>query len=220
MPLVIEPMQFDTPLTGRALFLSASIPSPERWVGHFDSLEITDAVSAATRAILTAGSTVVSAVHPTIAPLLLYIAAEFPPFTRSRIVVYQSRLFENDLPEATIRFFRSGTGVLRWTEAALGEQPSYGYWDNSLRIMRETMLKETNPVAAIFIGGMQGITTELDTFQTLYPQRRWYAIGRPGGEARGLGEERRPPLWDALRVGDAYPAMFGLVIEDLIRSLH
>jgi hypothetical protein len=65
-------------LGGRAIFLSASIPDPERWTGYFDVREITDAVVAGSRALLTAGAILVTATHPTIAPLLLYIASEFP----------------------------------------------------------------------------------------------------------------------------------------------
>jgi hypothetical protein len=59
---------------GRTLFLSASIPDPERWDGEFDALAITDAVVALARTFLSAGWRLVTAAHPTIAPLLLYVA--------------------------------------------------------------------------------------------------------------------------------------------------
>ena len=70
MPADFLPMDQPSP-GGRALFLSASIPDPERWSGPFDALEVTDAVVALARASLTRGYALVTAAHPTIAPLLL-----------------------------------------------------------------------------------------------------------------------------------------------------
>src|SRR5207248_3048115 len=87
-----------------SIFISASIPDPTRWEGDFDAFEITDAVVALARACLTAGFRLVTAAHPTIAPLLLYVAAEFPAAPSPRVVVYQSDLFADVLPSATRRF--------------------------------------------------------------------------------------------------------------------
>jgi hypothetical protein len=212
-------MRPETPLRGQSLFLSAGIPDPDRWDGAFDPLEITDAVVAGARALLTAGGSIVTALHPTIAPLLLYIAAEFPALEGSRITVYQSRLFENILPAATARFFQGGAGVFRWSEAVAGDQPLPGRWDDSLKLMRESMLSETDPVAAVFIGGMEGIASEYEIFHSLFPARRWYALGRPGGEARLLGERTQPPLWEILRGDESYPTMFRLLVENLLLSM-
>ena len=63
-------------LASKAVFLSASIPDPNRWDGDFDALEITDAVFAVGRAILSSCAHLVTPAHPTIAPVLLYIAAD------------------------------------------------------------------------------------------------------------------------------------------------
>src|SRR5690242_534250 len=88
----------------RSLFVSASIPDPERWDGEFDALEITDAVVSLARVFLTAGWRLVTAAHPTIAPLLLYVAAELSVEGDRRISIYQSELFSEILPAATRRF--------------------------------------------------------------------------------------------------------------------
>ena len=77
MALRFESMRQSEVLAGRAVFLSASIPDQSRWHGEFDVREITDAVVAASRAVLTADGVLVTAAHPTIAPLLLYVAGEF-----------------------------------------------------------------------------------------------------------------------------------------------
>jgi hypothetical protein len=207
-------------LEGQAVFLSASIPNPDRWDGEFDALEITDAVVAASRSVLTAGGVLVTAAHPTIAPLLLYVAAEFPTIDEPRVIVFQSRLFSEVLPRATQRFEDQGVGLLRWTDAVAGETPQPGNWDESLDVMRRTMLGATNPAAAIFIGGMDGISDELRLFSTLYPGNPVYPLGRPGGEARRLAELNRSSISELLLTGDVYPTLFRLVIEDLAAHIE
>ena len=200
----------------RMLFISASIPDPSRWSGSFDALEITNAVVALARACLTRGYGVVTAAHPTIAPLLLYVAAEFPPADHGgRVRVYQSMLFEDVLPAATRRFEADGIGNVIWTEAADGESPEPGEWDGSLRRMREQMLRETEPAAAVFIGGMEGIPAELDLFSSIFPDRPTYAAGRPGGEACDLVTHSPEHLQSRLRESGAYPALWWAVLDDL-----
>lgn len=216
MPIDFLPTE-NSASDGRMIFISASIPDPARWDGRFDALEITDAVVALARACLTRGYGVVTAAHPTIAPLLLYVAAELPPNHggRGRVRVYQSALFEDVLPTATIRFEENGIGEVIWTEAADGESPVPGQWDRSLQHMREQMLGETEPAAAVFIGGMEGIPAELELFTDLYPGRPTYAVGRPGGEARALVERSPYHLQSRLLESEAYPALWWAVLDDL-----
>lgn len=184
--LDIRPMQSPDNLGGGAIFLSGSIPDRNRWDGEFHPLEITDAVVAFARACLTSGYRIVTAAHPTLAPLLLYVAAEFPETGEPRVVIYQSLLFDEVLPEATRRFESSGVGRLIWTEAAAGEEPLPERWTASLASMRLRMLEETSPLAAVFIGGMDGIRDEFMRFTELYPTRPTFGPRRPGGEAARL----------------------------------
>src|SRR5258706_5370238 len=65
-------------LAGRNVFLSSGIPDPAQWAGSFYAMEIAHAVVACARAVLSYGGTLLTAAHPTIAPLLLYLAREFP----------------------------------------------------------------------------------------------------------------------------------------------
>jgi hypothetical protein len=219
MPLEPGTMRTTSRLAEVAVFVSASIPDPARWPGDFDPLEITDAVTAAARAVLTESGTVVTAAHPTIAPLLLYVAAEFPLMAHPSIVVYQSHLFSGMLPEATQRFEQAGTGIIKWTAAVEGEAPEPGRWDRSLRLMRETMIREAGPVAAIFIGGMEGVIEEHSLFEEALPGRPWYALGRPGGVARELASQERAGLRDSLLSGGIYPSLFRRVVSDIAASL-
>lgn len=218
MTLKISSMRVGTHLAEASVFVSASIPDPTRWPGEFDALAITDAVTATARAILTQSGTIVTAAHPTIAPLLLYVAGEFPSTDRPSVVVYQSRLFEGMLPEATTRFEREGVGMIQWTEAVTGDAPTPGRWDRSLRLMRVTMLRDSAPVAAIFVGGMEGIIEEHALFREMYPRRPWYALGRPGGMARNLTLDRGASLRDLLEHGEVYPALVRAIIRDIAES--
>jgi hypothetical protein len=197
-----------------AIFVSASIPDPQRWHGQFDALEITDAVTALARVFLSAGYRIVTAAHPTISPLLLYIAAEFPQTISNRIIIYQSLLFANDLPAATRRFEADGIGTIHWTPSVEGDRPVPGEWHPSLRVMREQMLGEVGPVAACFVGGMEGIREEYDLFRELLPGRPTYPIGRPGGAAIALIDNDHP-LSDILATAVTYPTLWRSVLTDL-----
>lgn len=198
-----------------SIFVSASIPDPKRWDGEADPLEITDAVVSLARVFLTAGARLVTAAHPTIAPLLLYVAAELPVEHREHVVIYQSKLFKDVLPAATRRFETDGIGRIVWTTAAVGDHPVPGRWDASLDIMRRRMLGETTPAAAAFVGGMGGIPDEFALFSEMCPGRPTYPVGRPGGEARALALESASSLRDQLLHGGSYPALWRAVLKDL-----
>lgn len=213
------PLRFEQPAvtepSDTAVFLSASIPDPNAWTGTFSAPDITDAVVAFARVFLTAGVRLVSAAHPTIAPLLLYVAAEIEPRQTERVVIYQSQLFEDVLPPVTRRFEADEIGQIIWTEARDGNPRVRETWGPSLDLMRRRMLNETEPRAAVFIGGMDGIQTEYELFQELFPDRPTYAVGAPGGEARRISQQLDSPLGSRLANDDIYPALWSSVLQDL-----
>ncbi|GAS90711.1 SLOG domain-containing protein [Mycolicibacterium brisbanense] len=202
-------------LAGRTVFLSASIPNPARWPGPYDPLEITDAVVAVGRAILSAGARLATAAHPTIAPLLLYIAAELPERARSLVIVYQSEVFEGRMPEAISRFNDKRIGIIIPTPAAPGEPPDPAQAPESLAAMRRQLLNETQPDAAIFIGGMNGIPAEYDLFREQRPSNPTYALGYPGGAARELAKGMDSPLQELLYSGTVYPTIARAIVDDI-----
>lgn len=205
------------PLIGRLVFLSVSIPDASRLPDvPFDPLAITDASVAAARALFTAGAGIVTGAHPTIAPLLLYVARELP---RSRLdspslLVFQSRLFEDVLPPATRELADGGLAEFRWTAATLNDEPVPGRWNASLAVMRAAML-DTDPIAAIFLGGMDGVTDEFALFRARFPGRPTYAIAAPGGVAAALIDESPSDLVPMLRTSRSYPAVLRRIVEDL-----
>jgi hypothetical protein len=200
----------------RRLFLSASIPDPQRRPGPFDALAVTDAVVALTRTFLAAGWGLVTAAHPTIAPLLLYVAGESSLEGQRRIVTYQSALFADVLPTATRRFEAAGIARFEWTEPVEGDRPRPGESDRSLELMRRRMLTETQPDTAVFVGGMEGVPREFELFGELRPGAPRYALGAPGGEARNL--PAAPPdstLHALLAEGVVFPELARAILDEL-----
>lgn len=64
------------------------------------------------------------------------------------------------------------------------------------------MLNETKPVAAMFVGGMEGFRDEYGP-PSEQPQRPLaHPIGRPGGEAAQLVLQIDSPLRDTLATND------------------
>ena len=151
----------------------------------------------------------------TIAPLLLYVAAEQPAKGRPEVVVYQSAIFDPIMPEATRRFEAEGVGVLVRTAAVDGEPPDPTQAPRSLELMRRQMLVDEKPVAAIFIGGMEGVIVEHDLFRDLFPDAPTYALGHPGGEARALVPKSPPSLQEVLAESDVYPTVARKILDHL-----
>ena len=232
-------------LSDSTIFISASIPDPERWKGSFDRLGITDAVVAVARAVLQNGGKLVTAAHPTIAPLLLYVATEHlgkykiateqlgesdtateqpeesdtateqPEERDQRIIVYQSRAFEDVLPVETKRYQDKGIGEINWTDRIGDEPPDPKFAPRSLKKMRCQMLTESKPVAAVFIGGMKGISDEYNLFHKLYRAAPVYAFSRPGGEARKLVGKSPEKLQPELAKSDVYSTLARYIVNDI-----
>lgn len=200
------------------IFISASIPDPKRWKGEFDTFGITDAVVALARAVLQNGGTLVTAAHPTISPLLLYVAAEQLQEHDHRILIYQSKAFESILPEATRRYEEDGIGKIIWTNKIRNDPADPAKAVRSLARMRSQMLEETQPVAGVFIGGMRGIPAEYKLFHKIMPNAPTYAFGRPGGEAKNLVDRSPSHLCRELACSDIYPTVVRHIIADLVHK--
>lgn len=206
-------------MRGSAVFISASIPDPGRWEGGFDPFGITDAVVAVARAVLQNGGRLVTAAHPTIAPLLLYVGAEQLEEKKQQITVYQSAAFEPILPDATKRYERDGLGSITWTGRIKNEPADPALATKSLEHMRKRMLTETTPVAAVFVGGMTGISDEYRLFRQLRPTAPTYAFGCPGGEAQTLVDKSPARLQAELTKSKVYPTVARHIVDDVIQRL-
>ena len=195
-------------LSGKSILLSASFPSKDRDRKFYDTSdvdEIYQAIVSFVRAIFAAGGRVLFGGHPTISPLVLMVAEEYIPSNAQLrnelkekkqlpVSIYQSKAFGEFIPEATLSLCKWGLGEIIWTEST--EKPVFVSTNvldpnsvrESLLIMRNDMLKK-NPVAAIFIGGMEGVLEESALFKKNYPEKTMYFIGAPGGAAKILASE-------------------------------
>lgn len=200
--------------SGGVVFVSASIPDPDRWSGVFDPFAITDAVVATARAVFTRGGQILTAAHPTVAPLILQVADAFPGEHQTTLVIlYQSALFEKVIPAATRQMMNREYVNVVFTPAAAGDRPEPGHWGQSLGIMREAMMTEVPIAAAVFVGGMEGIVDEYERVGAVHPGAPRYALGRPGGEAASLANSSR--LAPELAGNDLYPWLLNQVMDEV-----
>lgn len=207
-------------LAGSTVFIGASIPDANRWTGSYDPYAITDAVVATARCILASGGRIVSGAHPTIAPLLLYVAAEGAVRSVPQVTIYQSELYRDILPDAVRHFESSRVGRVTHTTAVAGDTPNPGASEASLLKMRTQMLCDEPVSAAVFIGGMDGIKVERDLFEQLLPDRPWYAIKQPGGCAADMKTPCDSSLQKLLMRSHTYPTVARAIVADIVRRQH
>lgn len=176
-------------LKGKYIFLSASIPSADRNEKYYintNPLDITDAIVALTRGILSRRGKIVFGGHPTISPLILSVAKDFiSDFKKEEfplIYIFQSQIFEENISKFTKELLALDIGVIKWTKAKKDRA-------KSLKYMRKEMIKIIPLNAAIFIGGMEGIEEEYSLITKLYPNIPVYPIATTGGAAKKIFRE-------------------------------
>ena len=93
------------------------------------------------------------------------------------VVLYQSRFFDDMFPAENARF-----GNVEYIEAVPGDR------EKSLLSMRRKMLSRDDLVAAVFIGGMEGVIAEHALFTEYHPNDTTLTIPATGGAALELAE--------------------------------
>lgn len=218
---------YSNELDNKKIFLSASFPQRERSEKYFKTaypLEITDAVIAVVRATFGRMGKLVFGGHPTISPLILSVGEEFLPFIKEEylpiVYMYQSKFFETIASEYTQRLIDKRIGKIIWVETIGSDR------NKSLFAMRKIMLEESNPVAAIFIGGMEGIEEEFGLFTSLFKNRPVYCMGSTGGASRllaqkivkneiSLSSEYKKITKEELLTSNIYPTLVNAIFSDL-----
>jgi SLOG cluster3 family len=226
-------------LAGQTLFLSASVPSPQREAEYHRipdaAQQIDHAVVSLCRALFSRGGSIVFGGHPSISPLVALVAAEYAgPETSSKpmALIYQSRIFEGHLPDETLLMYRLGYAELHWIDGAPGEKfdpldpSSLLRIGGSLKSMREAMIGETNPVAMVAIGEMKGVLDEAEIFQRLR-HSPIFVLESTGGASvilaeRGDGGIRVYDREIRQRLGESAPARtpYGLITQLLVDELE
>ncbi|WP_040555856.1 SLOG domain-containing protein [Psychroflexus gondwanensis] len=182
------------------IFLSASIPLPERHPKYYDTADIIairDAVIALASVVLP-HHRIIWGGHPSITPLIYYVMERFiindlqredreSQFSeeerdiidsklkfniQNHVTLYQSLFFEDNFPPENEKF----------KNVVLTENG--GDIHSSIQLMRQKMLRENTFSAAIFIGGMDGIEVEYNLFKELHPDALVLPIASTGAATK------------------------------------
>jgi hypothetical protein len=157
--------------------------------------EIEEAIVSLARAVFARKGRLLFGGHPTVSPLIAAVAGEYfkadPRRDVRPIVTFQSRFFEQRLPDETWALHRYGWTEIIWTDV-VHRGSEVETREASLLGMREAMLAsvEDGPVAMVAIGGMEGVLHEAEMF--LARRQAWrhrppiYAAGSTGAAAEKL----------------------------------
>ena len=179
------------------IFLSASIPLPERdekYYGTCDVIAIRDATIALATTILPHYRLIWGG-HPSITPLIYYVMLKKGINIQRHFTLFQSEFFKEFYPEDNEKF----ENVIL--------VPSRVDRDSSLRLMRERMIVENQFRAGIFIGGMEGVEEEFQMFQENHPAALILPIASTGAAAEIL-YRRRANQDERLVFDYAYSSLF------------
>lgn len=149
-----------------AIFLSASVPILGRGSYHetADPFLIQCAVREFVIAVIRQHK-IVWGGHPAITPMIWNICEDLGVDYSDSVILYQSRFFEDRYPKENERF----QNVI-FTDAVPNDR------DASLLAMRQSMLSRRDLVAAVFIGGMDGVEAEYQIFRSVRPNAKVLAV--------------------------------------------
>lgn len=155
------------------VFLSASVPLPERDRAFFDTadvLAIREAIKALVEVVLPIGR-ITCGGHPAVTPLLALFARE-ANLNRDRLTIYQSKLFEGRLPLELADFVD-----IHMVPAVDNDKNA------SLTAMRRAMIGSRSFSATVIVGGMEGIYEEYDLFVERHPNAAVLPLSTTGAAA-------------------------------------
>lgn len=181
----------------KSIFLSASIPLKERNPKYFDSadiISIRDSVIALASIVLPKHRLIWGG-HPSITPIIYYVMEKINLNIQQHVTLYQSRFFEHLFPEDNNKF----QNVILTDN--LGELPQSVYH------MRNRMFFENNFVAAVFIGGMEGIEDEFKMFREFHPKALLLPIASTGAATKMVYDNLLPDEFKNERLEKDYGYM-------------
>lgn len=181
-----------------AVFLSASVPDRDKWIDSARPHDIREAVVALVTIVLPKYELVFGG-HPAISPLVEHAARSLGAV--KRVHIYQSRQFENFIPDVAKKFEN-----FHWTDKKSDQTAS-------LTHMREEMLRERKFLMGFLVGGMEGIFEEYRLFRKLCPGKPCYPIGQTGGASRLVLQEHSKSfdelgLYRELETSKLYRSLF------------
>jgi hypothetical protein len=163
-----------------AIFLSASIPVVGRGDYHLtaDPFLIQSAVRELVAAAL-GRRLIVWGGHPAITPMVWAVCEDLGIQYSRSVVLYQSRFFNELFPEENRQFQN-----VEYVPSVRDDREA------SLLAMRTAMLSRGDLVAAVFIGGMEGVLAEHELFLRFHPGGRVITVPAAGGAGLDLALQR------------------------------
>jgi hypothetical protein len=187
----------------QAVFLSASVPDPRRNAIYYQTADLTairEAVIALATFILPK-TTLIWGGHPAITPMIRAVAESIGVNVQERVILYQSRFFEEDFPEDNQAF------------AQIQLTPRLGTKNESLSLMRKQMFSDHSYKVGVFIGGMEGVEVEFNMFRQYHPNALFLPLASTGASAKILYEQNRDSLPESLSNEYSYFSLFRRLIQ-------
>jgi len=197
-------MDTEKPLT--KIFLSASIPSPDRNKIYFDTADIIairDAIKALATVIIPKCHLIWGG-HPSITPLIRYVLERMNSKVQSHVTLYQTLFYEDGFPEDNFSF----ENVIL--------TPRFDTSKESLEYMRARMIQDNDFRVGIFIGGMEGINDEYEMFSKAHPSALVLPIASTGAAADLLFQKTKNSNM-RLKNDFAYQSLFSELLADFIK---
>ena len=188
------------------IFLSASVPDSNCdpiYRKDLDVIAIRDAVLALATLIPPKFRLILGG-HPAITPIIANVIKYFDYDVNNHVTLYQSNFYKRDIrPKENLCF-----GNIIETEKLTTQE-------ESLRLMRDQMIKGNSFAAAIFIGGKKGVIDEYEIFTKAYPSKKCYPIPTTGGAAKILYDKYKKSFDEELENNYAYLALFQQILGSL-----
>ncbi len=188
------------------VFLSASIPYPDRDKKFYDTADIVsirDAVRALATVVIPKAHLIWGG-HPSITPLIRFVMERMSADLKKHITLYQSSFFEDNFPPDNFAFENI---ILTEKRNTRGE---------SLELMRSQLINENDFKVGIFIGGMEGVNDEYFMFREKHPNALIIPIASTGAAAKILYENQYQDFDDRLLNDYAYMALFRDLLNNYI----
>ena len=134
--------------------------------------------------------------HPSITPLITLVLDRYCLKMSDRVTLYQSEYFRKLFPPEN-----KDVGKRIITE-------DKGDYKESLKLMREKMIGDNDYVAAVFIGGKDGVFEEFKLFQDYHPDALVLPIASTGAASRNLYETHLEKFDKRLLTELSYTTLF------------
>ncbi|MDP2301047.1 MAG: hypothetical protein Q8N03_01320 [Ignavibacteria bacterium] len=188
------------------VFLSASIPYPDRDKKFYDTADIVsirDAVRALATVVIPQAHLVWGG-HPSITPLIRFVMGRMNADLKKHITLYQSLFFEDNFPPDNFAF----------ENIVLTERRSNR--DESLELMRNMLINDNDFKVGIFIGGMEGINNEYELFRKKHSDVLILPIASTGAAAKIIFETNPQQYDNRLLYDYAYMSMFRTLLSNIL----